>query len=87
LPIEIDRDGSIPLGRCDVFNPARGPRDARIVDQHIEPSVTRLELVEGAIDLIDVTDVTHAAGGTRMFGNELLYRLRIDVSHMHATPR
>jgi hypothetical protein len=43
----------------------------------------RLQLVEGAVDLCDVTRVTDATTRARVLGDELLNRVRIHVRDVH----
>jgi hypothetical protein len=74
----------LPQVGVDLLDATRGARNARVVDQHVEPAVLCTQFAERPLHLRRIADVARAARGPGVFGDETRDRGRIDVGYVDA---
>jgi len=78
--VQVDGDAAVPVLDLDVLDLGGGPRDAGVVDQHVETAERALRVGEQALDVGDIRNVRLGLVQVRI---ELRQHLVVDVADVH----
>ena len=79
---EVHLHGAAPVFGANRFHPGGRPRDARVVDQHVEPAERRQRVLEERIDGFRVAHVGEGGGTARLLA-ALAQGAGIDIADVH----